>query len=155
MVDAYFLDTSALVKKYIVETGSPRIGALTKPNSGKQIFLARITWVETISAFSRLHRENRIDPNLLDRTLQVFKADWETGYRIVEIEKPDFEKAGVLVQKHPLRAYDSIQLACALKIHAAFVQTARNTLTFLSADNRLISAARVEGLDVENPNHHS
>jgi len=155
MVNAfYFLDTSALVKKYMAETGSAWIEALTDSDSGNRLIVARVTWVETISALSRLRRENRIDPDLLDRTIRIFKADWEAEYRIVEIEKPDFEKAGDLVRKHPLRAYDAIQLTSALKIHPAVTRTTRNTLTFLSADNRLIDIARIEGLHVDNPNNY-
>nr|VFJ53929.1 MAG: hypothetical protein BECKFM1743A_GA0114220_101224 [Candidatus Kentron sp. FM]VFJ54798.1 MAG: hypothetical protein BECKFM1743C_GA0114222_101444 [Candidatus Kentron sp. FM]VFK08900.1 MAG: hypothetical protein BECKFM1743B_GA0114221_100854 [Candidatus Kentron sp. FM] len=154
MVSAYFLDTSALVKKYMTETGSGWIEALTDFDSNNRVLVARVTWVETISAFSRLRRENKIDPVLLDRTIRIFETDWETEYRIVEIEGPDFDKAGDLVQKHPLRAYDAIQLACALKVHAAFAGTAQNSVTFLSGDNRLIDAARSEGLEVENPNNH-
>lgn len=154
MVNAYFLDTSALVKKYMTETGSTWVEALTDPESDNKIILARVTWVETLSAFSRLQRESKIDANLLAQTVQVFKTDWAAQYQIVEVEKSDFERAGDLVQKHPLRAYDSIQLACALKIYSAFAQTAPNTFTFVSADGRLINAAQVEGLNVENPNNH-
>lgn len=154
MINAYFVDTSALVKKYMTETGSTWIETLTDPDSDNQIILARVTWVETLSAFSRLHRENKIDPKLLAQTIQVFKADWEGQYQVVEVEKSDFEAAGNLVQKHPLRAYDSIQLACALKIYSVFAQTAPNTFTLVSADDRLLSAAQAEGLNVENPNNH-
>ncbi len=155
MVNAYFLDTSALVKKYMTESGSTWIETLTDSESDNQIILARVTWVETLSAFSRLRRENKIDPDLLTQTIQVFRTDWKRQYQVAEVEKSDFEKAGDLVNKHPLRAYDSIQLACALKIYSAFAQTAPNTYTFVSADNRLINAAQAEGLNIENPNNHS
>jgi len=46
-------------------------------------------------------------------------------------------------------------LACALKIHSAFAQTAPQAFTFASADDRLINAAQAEGMQVENPNNHS
>jgi hypothetical protein len=154
MVNAYFLDTSALVKRYMTETGTTWIETLTDPDSDNKIILARVTWVETLSAFTRLHRENKIVPSLLAQNIQVFKMDWESQYQIVEVEKSDFERAAELVQKHPLRAYDSIQLACALKIYSAFAQTAPNAFTFVSADDRLINAAQTENLNVENPNNH-
>ena len=105
--------------------------------------------METLSAFTRLHRENKIDPSLLAQNIQVFKMDWESQYQIVEVEKSDFERAGELLQKHPLRAYDSIQLAFALKIYSAFAQTAPNAFTFVSADDRLINAAQTENLNRE------
>ena len=96
MVGAFFLDTSALVKKYMTETGSTWIETLTDAESDNKIILARVTWVETLSAFTRLKRENRIDPNVLTQTINVFKADWESQFRIAEVEKSDYEKAGEL-----------------------------------------------------------
>jgi len=154
MVKAYFLDTSAIVKKYITEIGSAWIESITDSELDNYIILARISWVETLSAFSRLRRESKIDSTLLDQSNQIFKMDWDTQYQIVEIENLDIEIAGNLVQKYPLRAYDSIQLACALKIYAAFVKIAPNSFTFVSADNRLLDAGKSEGLKIENPNRH-
>ncbi|WP_417908776.1 type II toxin-antitoxin system VapC family toxin [Candidatus Electronema sp. PJ] len=155
MVSAHFLDTSALVKKYMTEKGSAWIEALTDPDSDRQIIiLASVTWVETLSAFSRLHRENRVDPELLAQTVRLFKTEWASLYHIVDVEQSDIKTAGRLVQRHPLRAYDSIQLACALKIYSAFSQTAPDAFSFVSADKQLLAAAQTEGLLVENPNNH-
>lgn len=154
MVTAYFLDTSAVVKKYMTEIGSTWIESLTDSESDNHIILARVTWVETLSAFSRLRRESKIDPTLLAQSIQVFKTDWETQYQIVEVEKSDIETAGDLVQEYPLRAYDSIQLACTLKIYSTFAKTAPKTFTFVSADDRLLNAAQAEGLNIENPNSY-
>lgn len=86
MISVYFLDTSALVKKYMTEKGSEWIGSLTDIDSENQIILARVTWVETISAFARLQRENKINPQILQESIQIFKSDWETQFQIVEIE---------------------------------------------------------------------
>ena len=155
MVDVYYLDTGALVKKYMTETGSHWIETLTDAESDNEIILARVTWAETLSAFTRLQRECRIDLNALTQSIEVFKADWDSQFQIVEVEKSDYEKAGELLEKHPLRAYDRIQLSCALKIFSAFSQTAPQTFTFVSADDRLIQAAQDEGMQIENPNNHS
>ena len=65
MVDVYFLDTSALVIKYMTETGTFWIETLTHTETDNKIILARVTWVETLTAFTRLHRENRIYLNEL------------------------------------------------------------------------------------------
>jgi predicted nucleic acid-binding protein len=154
MVSAYFLDTSALVKKYMTEKGSVWIAMLTDPDSDMKIILSRVTWVETLSAFSRLRRENKIDADMLAQTVHVFTTEWESQYHIVEIEQSDIATAGHLVQRHPLRAYDSIQLACALKIYSAFSRTAPSAFSFVSADSHLLAAAQAEGLLVENPNSH-
>lgn len=51
MVSLYFFDSSALIKRYIAETGTPWIMALTAPAAGHGVLIARITWVEIISAY--------------------------------------------------------------------------------------------------------
>jgi uncharacterized protein len=63
------------------------------------------------------------------------------------------ETASQLVFCHPLRAYDAMQLATALE----YVKTAgvdRKPFRFLTADERLERAAKVEGLHTGNPNRH-
>lgn len=60
--------------------------------------LARVTWVETLSAFTRLHRESKIDSKVLTQTIDVFMTDWESQFQIVELEKLDYKKAGDLLK---------------------------------------------------------
>lgn len=154
MVKVYFIDTSALVKRYIQEIGSNWICNITDSNSNNTIIISRITWVELISALSRLQRENRIQLIDMSSTIQIFRYDWEITYQVVEVEQNLVEDAGKLVQKYPLRAYDSIQLASALKIYPSFVSIDPNIFTFISSDNRLLDAAQNEGLVVDNPNNY-
>jgi uncharacterized protein len=135
MVNICFLDTSAVVKRYVDEVGSAWIHGIT---ASEMITVSRITWVEVLSAFSRLKREGKTDPGDILTAIRIFQYDWETIYRIVEIDLNVIEKAGQLVQKHPLRAYDSIQLASALGLHLFFSQADPKIFTFVSADNRLI-----------------
>jgi predicted nucleic acid-binding protein len=74
---------------------------------------------------------------------------------VVEVDRSLIESAGQLVGKHPLRAYDAVQLASALRILPAFAQAKTIALMFVSADDRLIAAAQAEGLSTEHPNQYS
>lgn len=56
-----------------------------------------------------------------------------------------------LIQKHPLRGYDAIQLATALSFFNELQQVDGEFLNFVSADKILNDAARGEGLTVINP----
>ncbi len=151
MVKTYYFDTSALVKRYITEIGSDWVRNLTDPQSGNRIILARITWVEMLSAYSRLKRESNLDETAFNIALQAFEYDWDTQYQIVEFDKTLAEQAGELVKKYPLRAYDSVQLASALKIHRIHAQAAPGLFVFVSSDDRLLAVAKSENLSVENP----
>ena len=51
-MSSFYLDSSALAKRYLVETGTPWVLALTDPPAGHAIFLAEITWVEVAAALA-------------------------------------------------------------------------------------------------------
>ncbi len=61
------------------------------------------------------------------------------------------ELAGLLLLVHPLRAYDAVQLASAMLAQFR-LETA--SLVFLTADDRLLTAAAAEGLLTDNHNLH-
>jgi hypothetical protein len=90
-----------------------------------------------------------LGPAEAGRALATFRQDLAQQYRIVEITIPLLQEASRLANSHVLRAYDSVQLAAALEIHAA-----DPSLTLVSADAELNAAARVEGLTVDDPNSH-
>ena len=52
MVKAYFFDTSALVKRYVNETGSRWVQTITASATRNKIIVARITWVEVLSVLA-------------------------------------------------------------------------------------------------------
>ncbi len=54
-----------------------------------------------------------------------------------------------------LRAYAAIQLASALESNDRLLADALPPLTFVSADQRLLTAASAEGLATEDPNLHN
>jgi predicted nucleic acid-binding protein len=154
VVAAYFLDSSALVKRYVNETGSIWVQAITAPQTGNKLIIARITWVEVLSALARLQREGNLPPTNVTKAVQAFQYHLDTQYQVVELDRPLAQAAGQLVQRHPLRAYDSVQLASALKLQPAFASATSASLTFVSADNRLTSVAQTEGLLTDNPNNY-
>ena len=59
--------------------------------------------------------------------------------------------AGDLCRLHRLRAYDAVQLACALVIRNKLAVLGIQAPTFVSADAELLNIANIEGLSIENP----
>lgn len=53
-----------------------------------------------------------------------------------------------------IRAYDAVQFAGAMELNQARVAAALSPIILVSADLELNSAARAEGLVVEDPNLH-
>lgn len=148
MVNAYFLDTSALVKRYIAETGSNWIRSISDVATGNQIALGQITWVEVLSALARRQREGSLSASDLNLVVQDLREDFENQYEVIEIDQALIETPGELVIQYPLRAYDAVQLASALRFQYA-------QLVFISADHRLLNMAQSEGLVTDNPNNYA
>jgi len=154
-MSTYYLDASALVKLYVAETGSAWLQSLIIPEAGHLLLTSRITLIEVASAIARRRREGYLPPPDYADALQALRYDALTRYSLIEVSTEVSNLAMDLVDRHPLRAYDALQLASALLANQALCLTALSPLTFLSSDNRLVSAARAEGLIAENPNLHS
>ena len=146
---AYFLDTSTVVKRYVQETGTLWVQTLADPAAGHFLFVARITDVEMTAAIARRRRLGSLSPAEAGRALAAFRQDFAQQYRIVETTIPLMQDESRLADSHVLRAYDAVQLAAALEIHAA-----DPSLTLLSADAELNAAALAKGLTVDDPNLH-
>lgn len=151
----YFIDSSALVKRYVPETGSSWIQSITDRATSNYLGVTRITWVEVNSAFARRQREGSLEVDELNIIEQKFRYDFFNQYDIIEVDRAICEVAGQLVLKHLLRAYDAVQLASALRCRSGLTQTPDTQLIFVSADNRLLNIAQTEGLVTDNPNNYS
>ena len=154
MVNTYFLDTSALVKRYVPETGSNWIQSITDGAANNDLTISQITWVELHSALSRRQREGSMSAGGLDIILQKFRNEFDTKYRVIEVDQALIESAGQLVVQYPLCAYDAVQLTSGLYVKALLMSVPDTQLVFVSADNRLLNIAQSAGLVIDNPNNY-
>ncbi len=149
-----FLDSSALVKRYVAETGSAWMTEVVSPAAGNHLVIARAAWVEVLSALSRRQREGSLAAPEIRQTISAFRYDMDVRYQVAEMDRSLVELAGDIVMRHPLRAYDAIQLASALRVQSGLQRAGSAGLTFISADDRLVGIAQSEGLATDNPNRH-
>ena len=151
----YYFDSSALIKRYAQEVGTARVTDLTNPLSGNTILVALVTGAEMVAAVTRKARTGSIPLQAAQAALTNFKRHFKTEYLVVLINGAVVDLAMDLAERHGLRGDDAIQLASALTVQAE-LSTDRTTLTaFVSADTNLNTAARSEGLTVENPLDYS
>ena len=109
----YQCASSALVKRYVDEAGSGWLRAIVDPASANIVSVADITRDEVTSALARRAREGVITLNERDELIQTFRAHCATQYRIILTQPRIIDLAAELIQRHPLRAYDAVQLASA------------------------------------------
>jgi hypothetical protein len=107
------------------------------------------------SALARRKREGVVPPAECEIVAQAFSAHSNTDYEFIELDLPVVVAARLLLERHPLRAYDAVQLASAVVANRALQAARLASLIFLSADERLNAVADAEGLTVENPNLQS
>jgi predicted nucleic acid-binding protein len=145
-----FLDTSALAKRYVVETGSAWLRRQVVPSANNVIIISALTTVEMFSLLARHQREGRLSASTFLRIQRTFLKHVQTEYLKFALDDPLLARARALTTHRPLRALDAIQLATALE-----AQTTLNMpLTFIGADIRLLTIASAEGLKTHDANAH-
>jgi uncharacterized protein len=153
-VTFYFLDSSALLKRYIIETGSTWVTSLTLPGSGHSLVIAHITLAELVSGIMRRRREGTITVVDAQSIRVLIDHHAQQEYSVMGLTPQIVHHAEDLLEAHPLRAYDAVQLASALEIHQRILQAGSPPLIFVSADQRLLTVAIAEGLQTDDPNLH-
>lgn len=154
----YYFDTSALAKQYVKEPGSMWVRELiartdSEGNPLNAILTAEISIVETAAALAIVSRIGKISLRDRDIAYQQFMRDAAHLYQLVPVKTSDFHAAASLTQQYPLKAYDAVQLAVALRQNQALARR-RLALIFVSGDQQQLQAADAEGLAVDNPFDH-
>lgn len=141
----YFLDSSALVKRYHIEEGTERVVQLFAVPDG-QVFISRLAWVELHSSFARLVRERAISSAQFQSLIARFQADVANGLlKVNAVSGARLQEASELLATYavfyPIRTLDAIQLATAQSLHRR-----HHLAGFVAADKRLLASAAISGL---------
>jgi predicted nucleic acid-binding protein len=148
-----FLDSSALVKRYVDETGSLWLRSLVGASTGNRLAIASLTAVEVVSAITRRQRSGTISSADAALLVNAFRADLAAMYRVVDVSAPLIARAMSLAETHGLRGSDAIQMAAALEVYTDSLVLVL-PFNLISADAELNAAAATEGLTVDDPNRH-
>jgi predicted nucleic acid-binding protein len=142
-MSSHYLDTSALVKQYRIEQGTPRVQTLFEDKESP-LYISELALVEAASAFQRLKRRGEITEEAMKDALEKFDNDALTRLNIIDVKHELIEQAKSLVLQHDLRTLDALQLATALSLKD-------QPPVFVAADDRLLEAAQPNGLSILNP----
>lgn len=149
----YFLDTSALVKRYIVEDGTVWVRSILASNSGNRSFVSEIARVEANSSIARQQREGRFNAVQVNGFRKLITRHFGRDYIVLNVNSAITQLAIDLLYRHSIRAYDAVQLATALTLHQRTTPL-HMTPIFVCADTRLLAIAQLEGLAIDDPNQH-
>ncbi len=146
----YFFDTSAAVKYYHTETGTPAVSAIFK-QPGRQVRVSSLGFLEIQSAFALKVRSGALDRKAAGMQRARLLLDVAAGeIEVYGLTPEHFLTAERLIGRHGfryrLRTLDALQFAVALDL-----ATQGLVDHFLVADQPLAEVASLEGLNVINP----
>ena len=160
---SYFLDSSAIVKRYHRERGTQWIQTLAEARTPQPLYISQLAQVEVVAALRRVGRNEGYHPSSVDALVNLFlrhlaRSDAPSAnptYLIVPLSPTIMTLASSLcscywdVAPNPLRSLDAIQLACAI----ATAVDIPGEILFVTADTRLAAIVAFEGLRVINPSY--
>jgi hypothetical protein len=88
------------------------------------------------------------------RAAAAFLHEVAVAFRVLTLDSAVLDAAARLIGDHPIRAYDAIQLATALRLAAEYDSAGLPPPVFVCADQTLNRAAAAEGLVIEDPTAH-
>ncbi|MGH7854952.1 MAG: type II toxin-antitoxin system VapC family toxin [Candidatus Binatia bacterium] len=138
-----YFDTSALVKRFVQEKGSPVVHSLFKSAAG--VATAKIAYAEIFAGLNRKLRERDLSKAQYSVACRQFENDWHAYVR-VELQDDILLLARDLIQRHPLKGFDAVHLGSALCLRAALGEE----MSFAAADKNLLRAAQIEKFDTIN-----
>jgi uncharacterized protein len=135
-----YLDTSALIKRFVNEKGAPVVQSIVQRKG--TIATAKIAYAEIFAGLTRKFREGNLPKAQYALACRQFERDWQAYIR-VELEDDLLLLARDLIQRHPLRGFDAVNLASALTLKISLGEQ----ITFAAADGRLLKTAEAEELE--------
>ena len=119
--------------------------------SGNVTIITDVTSVEMFSLLNRRVREGSLPAADLPALGNTFLSHADVEYVTVPLDRDVLARARVLVERHPLRALDAIQLASAQQA----IVNLGEAIIFVSSDRTLLAAAHAKGLATDDPLAHT
>lgn len=149
---AVYLDTSALIKRYVDEQATDLVDEILQPD-GPRVFLSWVTVIETVS---NLRRKERVERTLTaDETndrIRLLLTEMASSHVLTcQVGPRTTERARELLRETYLTPGDAVHLATALRLQE---QHGWLPLVFVTADAKLSKVAESQFLyayDVLNP----
>ena len=130
-----YLDTSALIKRYVMEPGSMEV--ITLMEQADTVGSSLLTRVEMASALAKAVRLNWVESKDAENAWQDFLSHWQSFVRL-SVTAALMERASRLAWENGLRGYDATHFAAAL----IWQETLEMPVTLATYDRELWLAAK-------------
>jgi predicted nucleic acid-binding protein len=148
----FFLDASALAKRYHAEPGTPLVDHLLDQVAADRLIVLNVGVAEVVSILVRKKNAGLLSGTTFAQALARVGQEiiHNANLRKVEATNSLVIAALVHIQTHSLNGTDAIVLHAALGL-AQHLRTRGDDLVLVASDQRLLRAAGAEGLLTFNP----
>jgi len=146
-VSCYFLDSTAFVKLFVQEAGTEAIIRLMEATEDNRKLISAGTPLEVYAALKRRERAGAIAPEDAEAARNILRVE---AARMVQqpLNPAVLEAARQVLDRHELRSAEALQLGAAVVTREMFQGI---EIVFVSADQRLLDAAKEEHFQTMNP----
>lgn len=136
-----YCDTSALMKLFVAEQHTEAMQNIAAEST--RLVVSQLTWPEMCAGLGLKQRTNQVDKKIALTALERLNTEWPRYSRLA-VDEDLMVEAGELALRFGLRAYDSVQLASAQRIHRSL----DNNLIFCCFDKQLNAAAAALAINI-------
>ena len=152
MANSFYVDASALAKRYIPEPGSALVNAILDAVPPGRLIVLNIGMGEIVSILVRKRNAGVISQAYFDQAIANFETEIIRSADVNKASVPSRLVTGSLplIVAHSINSTDAITLKSALAI-ARRLRAAGDDLALVASDQRLLRAAQADGLLRFNP----
>ncbi len=145
----FYVDTSALLKRYLKEPGTSAVDLLfNNASPGSRFHTSFFTVLEVCAALLRPLKAGQLTQRVVDVALAQFGQDTQGLLNVWPVDQDVLTGAKTVVMKHRLRAPDAIHLSTALDIRSVVGDV---SLVLVASDKELLQASAEQRLVTLNP----
>jgi uncharacterized protein len=150
-----YLDSSALVKRYVQEEGSKAVNS--RFEQGEAIYTSVLSFAEVHATIGRKYREKQLSIHNKKKLVDDFLYDWLFSLTVLELTTHTMSALPTLCDQYFLKASDAVHLSAAfwlkdaIRVHRKGVEGSGNIVEFGVSDRQLAKAALKCGFQLFNP----
>ncbi|MBM4087396.1 MAG: type II toxin-antitoxin system VapC family toxin [Planctomycetes bacterium] len=151
-MNLFWLDASALAKRYVPESGTPLMNDLFARVPRLSLLCLLEGVGEVVSVLVRRRNAGTITAAAFQQAMVEFRSEVSHDRDLEKVRATDHQvtTSWRLIERHSLNSTDAIILRCALD-KALALRLAGHDLILVSSDGGLVTAAQAEGLLTLNP----
>ncbi len=149
----FYFDTSALVKRYARENGTPLINFLFAQVPLERLMCSMISVGEIFSVLVRKKNDNRITVPMFQQAIVDYRVEVVSlisPFVVTSVDDNLILDSIDLIEIHNINSNDALVLRSALDTNAD-LSVSQDNIVFIASDERIIRAAKDENLAVFNP----